>query len=437
MPAPGRVSSPYADALRSIGLDRIESNLQPDTEALIIGAGPAGLSLGFELKRRGISFLILEKGAGVGHAWQNMPRQLKLVSPWKTNFLPGTATNLFPRHYQMSRAEFLDYLRGYANKFQLPVRTHTAVESVEKLRDGIFRLQTSSGDFSSRAVINATGYFSNPFVPPIPGAAESRIPQLHAAEYRDSQQIAAILGGPSPAQQTGSASPALNQGRARSPLRAVLRRRARPAEDCAPYLEVDGKECRSGLILIVGKRLSAGQIMLELAQSGFAIALSHRTPIQYGSGPLAWWFLFHLFPALEWLKLKSKGAKAPSNDVRMAGGSARKMTESGKVRTFPSIERFDHDQILFRDGQRLQPDLVLYATGFRPALRHLISLDLSICPETGRPQLRDLESVSIPGFYFLGLDHARNFQSRFLRGIRKDAEFLAKRLEAALRAVKV
>ena len=169
--------------------------------------------------------------------------------------------------------------------------------------------------------------------------------------------------------------------------------------------------------------------MVELVEAGFTVAISHRSPIQYGAEPLAWWFLFRIFPALEWLKLKLKGSRAPSNDVRMAGGAARKLIESGQVKMFPAIERFERDEVVFADGQRLRPDLVLYATGFRPALGHLAGLDLSVCRETGRPQLRDLESVSVPGLYFLGLDHGRNFQSRFLRGIRKDAAFLANQLE--------
>src|SRR4051812_25180814 len=75
-----------------------------ELEILIIGGGPAGLSLGFELKKRGLAFLILEKGASVGESWRKMPRDLRLASPWKCNSLPGTEKHAFPRHYQISRA---------------------------------------------------------------------------------------------------------------------------------------------------------------------------------------------------------------------------------------------------------------------------------------------------------------------------------------------
>ena len=279
-------------------------------EVLIIGGGPAGLSLGVELQRRGVPFLILERGATVGDSWAKMPRSLKLVSPWKSNSLPGTSTKLFPRHRQISREEFFEYIQQYAEVFQLPVLCDTEVHTVEKLVNGPFRLRTSGGDFFGRAVVNASGYFSNPFVPSISGASESAIPQLHAAKYRDVEQIAAVV-------------------------------RSR------------------GSVLIVGKRLTAGQTMVELVEAGFTVAISHRSPIQFGAAPFAWWFLFRIFPALEWLKLKRAGARAPSNDVRMAGGAARKLIESGNVKTFPEIERFDKDEIAFANGQRLRPDLVL------------------------------------------------------------------------------
>jgi putative flavoprotein involved in K+ transport len=386
-----------------------------NTDILVIGAGPAGLSVGFELKRRRLPFLILEQGASVGESWRNMPRRLKLVSPWKCNSLAGTAKKLFPSHYEINREEFLCYLQSYAEEKQLPVQIDTEVYGVEKLPDGCFRVRTSQGEILPRVLVNATGYFSNPFIPAIPGATESKIPQLHFAHYRDPRHIASFLRVSSPSKPV-SLSPSLLKGG-----RAGLRREN--------FQSIHRRTSARPLILIVGKRLSAGQLMVELADAGFDVALSRRSPIQYGAEPWAWWFLFRIFPWLEWLKLKWKGSRAPGNDVRMRGGVARKLIESGTVKTFPPIKCFEGDTVTFENGQQLQPGAVLYATGFRPALGHLASLDISICVETGRPQLRDMESVSMPGLYFIGLDHGRNFQSRFIRGIRKDAAFLVKRLE--------
>src|SRR5439155_9519543 len=160
---------------------------------LILGAGPAGLSVGFELKQRGLPFLILEKGGTVGDSWKRMPTNLKLVSPWKANCLRGPKAAFFPRHFQASRDQFCEYLQEYCAHSVLPVRTEIFVESVEKLPNGTFRVQTSQGDFFSRAVVNASGYFSNPFIPKIPGAEESKIRQLHVADYRDPEHLSSLL----------------------------------------------------------------------------------------------------------------------------------------------------------------------------------------------------------------------------------------------------
>jgi hypothetical protein len=351
------------------------------TDVLVIGAGPAGLALGVELKHRGLSFRILEKQA-VGASWGRMPRNLTLVSPWKANHLPFTRKDLFPRHYEMSRAEFLAYLQAYAQENQLPVETAVEVCALDALTSGGFCARTSAGEFRARLVVNASGYFSNPYVPEIPGADQTNIPQIHSAKYEDPAGVRSLLSK------------------------------------------------RRGPVLIVGKRLSAGQIMIELVDAGFEVVLSHRSPIQFGAGPLGWWFLYRAFPWMERLRLGIYGSRARGNDVRMQGGRTRQLIASQTVKTYPAIRRFQKEGLLFEDGEELRPGLVIYATGFCPALAHLQSG--SLAEANAAPRLDQFESVSLPGLFFLGLDGARNFQSRFLRGIRRDAALLAARIEERL-----
>jgi putative flavoprotein involved in K+ transport len=307
-----------------------------------------------------------------------MPTTLRLVSPWKSNRLPGD-TNGWPANYAMKRGEFLQYLQNYAAEHRLPVTPGVEISSVQRGSDR-WRVHTAESEFTCRLLVNATGYFSNPFIPEVPGIAASQIPHVHVADYRDPAHVAHLIGK------------------------------------------------SSGTILIVGKRLSAGQTMLELHESGFEVSLSHRTPIEFGADEFGWWLFFRIFPYLEWVRLKRLGKKALSTPVRMPGGRMRKLIASGRVRTFGELERFEADRVLFTDGQRVPFNLVIFATGFRPALRHLDDLAIKIDPNTGVPVLDELESISMPGLFFLGLDQGRNFQSRFIRGIRNDAAFLADRL---------
>ena len=351
--------------------------------AIVIGAGPAGLALGHELKRRGVSFCILERGAQAGESWRLMPTQMKLVSPWKASWLPGFGADQWSANHEVTRAEYLDYLTAYAREQGLPVRTNVSVLGIRRDQNG-FLLETSTGGLESRCVVSATGYFQNPLVPEIKGLEQSEIPRFHAADYRSADEVAEKLGK------------------------------------------------RDALILIVGKRLSAGQILVELASAGFSVALSHRTPIQFGSGPLGWWLFFRIHPWLESMKLALHGPKARGFDVRMPGGRARELVEGGSIRLFPQVSRFDGEAVVFQDGRSTRPDAVLFATGFRPVLQHLNGLGVSFDDHTGLPQVSDMESTNVPGLFFLGLDGLRNFQSRFIRGIRKDAGVLADRLAKRL-----
>src|SRR5215213_7115129 len=114
----------------------------------VIGAGPAGLALGKALRDRGIQFVILEKGVA-GNSWNLMPRDLELVSPWKTNWLTREDAGLFVPNAQLSRAEFAQYLEHFAARHQLPVQTGCAVNAVERSGDG-FLLRTSQGNLRAR-----------------------------------------------------------------------------------------------------------------------------------------------------------------------------------------------------------------------------------------------------------------------------------------------
>lgn len=347
----------------------------------IIGGGPAGLALGWQLQLRRVPFIILEKGAA-GESWKQMPRALKLVSPWKCNWLVPTSRDDFAPNAQLTREEFARYLSGFAAGNRLAMQTSCGVTSVTDRASG-FEIETASGLWHASIVVNASGYFCNPVEPHVPGTGSTAIPRVHFANYGDAANVARLAG-------------------------------------------------KNPSVLVVGKRLSAGQVALELADAGMNVAISHRSPIRFGVDDWLWPFVYRNFAHAEALRLMC-GSRGGPLDVRMPGGRLRKLIQSGAIKTYPVIARFTDKGVVFENNETFHPRVVLYATGFAPALQHLDSLRLARCAVTNVPLTRDMESVSVPNLFFLGFEMLRNFQSRFLRGIRRDAVVLAEIIARRIR----
>lgn len=353
------------------------------SDIIIIGGGPAGLSLACELKRRHIPSTILERAPQLGNTFRAMAANTS-YGPWLNGLLVDSSVPWYDMLRRATRERYAQYLSDYAISHDLHYVPGVAVEKVVRTDDG-FLVLTDQGSFPARYVVNATGYFSNPRLPDYPGARESRIPQLHASEYQEPDTIRKLLGR--------------NRGK----------------------------------VLIVGKRLSAGEAMESLHKAGFKVALSHRSPIRYGPSVLIEACLSPLTFLWEEAWARIPGAYKPWNlDVKMRGGVQRHLIESGRVTCYPDIARFTEKTVVFLDGREEAFDVVLYATGYRPALRHLEGL---VELTEGKPRLDGMESADVPGLFFLGLIGLRSFRSQFLRGIREDSQELAELLAGRMTGV--
>jgi putative flavoprotein involved in K+ transport len=139
--------------------------LAPTREnVVIVGAGQAGLATSFELSRRNVDHVVLERGQ-VGQSWRDRWDSFCLVLPNWTLMLPGHAYDGPEPDAFLPREGIVSYLEDYSRKSSGELREGVAVASLEQSDDG-FLLRTTAGDIDARAVVLSTGAYQRPHRPP-------------------------------------------------------------------------------------------------------------------------------------------------------------------------------------------------------------------------------------------------------------------------------
>ena len=158
---------------------------------IILGAGPAGLQLGYFFAKQGRSHLILEAGEAPGNFFTTFPRHGQLISTnkvytgytdaevnlrWDWNSLLSDEGLLFrdySKEYFPPREALVQYLRDFATHFHLPIHYRTDIQQISK--STLFHLHASNGaHYQCRRLIVATGV-SKPYIPDIPGIAQAEL----------------------------------------------------------------------------------------------------------------------------------------------------------------------------------------------------------------------------------------------------------------------
>ena len=194
-------------------------------EALVVGAGQAGVAMSEHLSRNGIPHLVLERDR-IAERWRS-GRWDSLVAngpAWHDRF-PGLEFADDPDVFVPKEA-VADYFVAYAEKIAAPIRSGVEVTRVERNagRPG-FRVETSAGAIEARYVVAATGPFQRPVFPRIV-PEDAGITQMHSAAYRNPGQLPAgavlVVGA------GASGAQIAEELLARRPARLHLRRPARP-----------------------------------------------------------------------------------------------------------------------------------------------------------------------------------------------------------------
>jgi putative flavoprotein involved in K+ transport len=370
-------------------------------EAVVIGAGPAGLAAAATLRIEGVETLVLERASAVASSWRSHYDRLHLHTVRGLSGLPGLRIDRREGRW-VSRDGVIRYLERYVRHHDLNVRTNTEVHELSRDEDGGWRLRTDVGEIGARVVVVATGFNRDPHLPDWPGRDTFTGELVHSADYRNP----------------------------------------------VPY--------RGKAILVVGTGNSGAEIAVDLVEGGAGtVMLAVRTPpniLRRDVGGLpsqAIGVVIRHLPvhAIDRIAavaqkltvgdLTRYGMPAPTAGLGTRAGEGSipildvgliRMLKRRRVEVVPAVEGFEGPEVILDGGRRVRPDVVIAATGFHRGLERLVG-KLGLVGPRGRPVVHgERTQPSSPNLYFIGFT---NPISGNLREVGIDARRIARSVTGA------
>jgi putative flavoprotein involved in K+ transport len=155
-------------------------------DAIVVGAGWAGLGVSHALKERGLTHHVLERGR-VGETWRTQRwDSFRMNTPNVQTVMPGDSYDGTDPEGVLTRDAFVALLEDFAERNNLPVKRNCAVtELAVGPENGMYRLTTSRGELAARNVIVASGSLNVPRRPHWAAALPSGLHQMDASDYRN------------------------------------------------------------------------------------------------------------------------------------------------------------------------------------------------------------------------------------------------------------
>ena len=319
-------------------------------DVVVVGAGQAGLSSAYHLRRAGFEpdrdFVVLDHAPAPGGAWQFRWPSLPYGKVHGMHALPGM--ELPDADPARASSEVIgEYFDRYERTFGLRVRRPVDVRAVREGSGGRLLVETSEGDWSTRALINATGTWDRPFWPRYPGQETFRGRQLHTSRY------------PGPESFAGQR------------------------------------------VIVVGGGASGTQHLLEIAPYAAATTWVTRRPPVFREGP---------FDeeagraAVALVEERVRQGLPPRSVVSVTGlplnDAIRQGLADGVLDRRPMFDRITPDGVEWADGRRVAADVILWATGFRPSVEHLAPLRLR--EPGGGIRVEGTRAVADPRIHLVG-----------------------------------
>ena len=347
-------------------------------QTIVIGGGQAGLSVGYHLAKRGITFRILDANQRIGDAWRNRWDSLRLFTPARYAGLPGlpfpARGDAFP-----TKEEMADYLEAYAAHFRLPVQTGVTVDKLSKQGD-CFAVTAGGLQFESENVVVAMANYQTPRQPAFARDLDPGIIQLHSHEYRNPSQL------------------------------------------------------QDGGVLIVGVGNSGADIGMEVAQT-------HPTWMSgKESGHIPWpiegvmgryllvrlvrFFGHHILTVSTPIgrKLRPKMLHRGAPLVRV---QPEDLVNAG-IERVPRVVGVRNGRPLLADERTLDVKNVIWCTGYHPGFSWI---DLPIFSDDGEPMHERGIVTRVPGMYFVGLHFLYSMTSATVTGVGRDAERIVRAID--------
>ena len=148
-------------------------------DVIIIGAGPIGLACGIEAKKRGLNYLIIDKGTLVNSIY-HYPMGMTFFSTsdkLEIGNIPFISHNAKP-----TRAEALEYYRRVASHWKLNINLYEEVDNINK-QDECYKLTTQKGKYSCSNLIIATGFYDRPYFLEVPGEELSKVKHYYSEPH--------------------------------------------------------------------------------------------------------------------------------------------------------------------------------------------------------------------------------------------------------------
>lgn len=345
-------------------------------DVIIVGAGQAGLSVAYFLRRTGQSVLLFDAEKEGGGAWQHGWDSLRLFSPSSWSSIAGWPMPETKEIYP-SRDQVISYLRQYEKRYEFNIKRPVMVTDIELIAGG-FKVSAGAKSWQARTVVMATGTWRNPYIPKITGLETFTGHQMHSAHYVSpepftNQKVLIMGGGNSGAQILAEVSLT-----AASTTWVTLQPPAFLPDD------VDGR------------------VLFERATARWRAQQEGRDPTDLPAG----------FGDIVMLP--------PVIDAR----------RRGVLQAIEPFERFTKTGVQWADGTIKELDAIIWCTGFSPALQPLASLGIV---QEDRVDVDGTQVSQMPGLWLVGYGEWTGMASATLTGVLRTARSTASEIDGYLR----